>query len=274
MTVYANYAEAVAEIDSIITSKTTSDRVTHTDLAATLKRLAETTLALAPFTLTIDTTDPPTGGSDGDVAWSVTDKIYVRIASVWTLTKTLEFGRYRATHDPTASYLQNDLVYYTNDFYRANKNNGPAAFDLADFDLAFNRPHSIATTGPIGSDPEAPSLAEIQTWYDANVGPALTFDYPQAIQDLITYTTPLGQILQYQRFAAGFTPIYDEPKFITSNTDLTDTTYFYIGGTQAGWQINRYAKTTLVKTIATKANNPTHATLTTAWAARTGLTYA
>jgi len=274
MTVFPDFPAAETEIDLNVTSKTSSDRIVHTELASTLKRMIETTFGLSPFILTLETTDPPTGGSDGDVAWSVTDKLYVRIASVWTLTKTLIFGRYLGSHNAVATYLQDDLVYYTNEFYRANKNNGPSSFDPLDFDLAFNTPHSIITTGPIGLDQEVPTLAEIQVWYDINVGPAKTFDYVQSVLDLITYTTPLGRKLQYVRYTTVWTQIYnDSPSLAVTLNDFFDVDYFYHGGTITGWKINRYNKVTLQKLSATEINNPTHATLSTAWAARSTLIY-
>jgi len=274
MTVFADYTAAATEIDAVVTDQTSSDRVVHTELGSTLKRVAETLFGIPYNQMTIGTTDPPTGGVNGDVAWSVTNKIYTKTAGSWVLTNTLVLGRYTGSHDPTASYLQNDLVYYSNDFYRANKNNGPAAFTLTDFDLAFNTPHSIVTTGPIGSDAENPSLAEISTWYDANVGPALTFDYPQSVLDRITYTTPIGRVLAFVRYTTTWTQVYfDSPALAVTQNDFTDPDYFYHGGTITGWQINRYDKATLTKTLATEVNNPGHTSLSTAWAARTSLTY-
>lgn len=58
-------------------------------------------------------------------------------------------------------------------------------------------------------------------------------------------------------------------------TDLADSTNYYYGGTNssAGWQINKYLKSTLVLGFATIGNNPSKANLAAAWADRTTLTY-
>lgn len=62
---------------------------------------------------------------------------------------------------------------------------------------------------------------------------------------------------------------------VVSLTDDSIPTYVYYGGLfSTAWKINRYHRTTFVKTSATIANNSGVATLSAAWAARTTLTYA
>lgn len=58
-------------------------------------------------------------------------------------------------------------------------------------------------------------------------------------------------------------------------TDFADVTNYYYGGTRnnGDWQINRYLKTTLVKTSADEAGNPSETSLGAAWTNRTTLTY-
>lgn len=60
-----------------------------------------------------------------------------------------------------------------------------------------------------------------------------------------------------------------------SEFDDTDATYYYYGGldTALDWKINRYHKTTFIKTSADEAGNPTKTSLALAWADRTTLSY-
>ena len=58
--------------------------------------------------------------------------------------------------------------------------------------------------------------------------------------------------------------------------DVADASYYYYGGVDsvADWKINRYDKTTYVKTSADENNNGGYTDLATAWTDRTTLTYA
>jgi len=58
--------------------------------------------------------------------------------------------------------------------------------------------------------------------------------------------------------------------------DDTDATYYFYGGidTDSDWKINRYLKTTFVRSSADEANNPSKVTLAAAWPDRLTLTYA
>jgi hypothetical protein len=59
-----------------------------------------------------------------------------------------------------------------------------------------------------------------------------------------------------------------------TQTDLTNPTFFYYGGTVGGnWKINRWNVTNNTKTYANVSNNSTITTLTTAWTNKTTLTY-
>ena len=66
-------------------------------------------------------------------------------------------------------------------------------------------------------------------------------------------------------------------EFLTiSEFDDTDSTYYFYGGVDEAvdWKINRYHKTTFVKTSANEANNGGYGTLAAAWPDRLTLTYA
>ena len=65
-------------------------------------------------------------------------------------------------------------------------------------------------------------------------------------------------------------------EFLTiSEFDDADSTYYYYGGVDAAvdWKINRYHKTTYVKTSATEITNVSYSTLAAAWAVRGSLNY-
>jgi len=57
--------------------------------------------------------------------------------------------------------------------------------------------------------------------------------------------------------------------------DDTDASYYFYGGLDGGssWQINRYDKTTFVKTSARESGNPSYMSLAAAWTDRLTLTY-
>ena len=66
-------------------------------------------------------------------------------------------------------------------------------------------------------------------------------------------------------------------EFLTiSEFDDTDGTYYFYGGVDLAvdWKINRYHKTTFVKTSADEGNNGGYASLAAAWPDRLTLTYA
>ena len=65
------------------------------------------------------------------------------------------------------------------------------------------------------------------------------------------------------------------PQLVTVHQDYSDATYSYLSKTVNGaWQIDRFAKATFVRTVATQSNNGSYSTESAAWAARTSLTYA
>jgi len=70
--------------------------------------------------------------------------------------------------------------------------------------------------------------------------------------------------------AGGGTEFLDITEF-----DDTDATYYFYGGIDADsdWKINRYLKTTFVRSSADEANNPSKTTLAAAWPDRLTLTY-
>jgi hypothetical protein len=76
--------------------------------------------------------------------------------------------------------------------------------------------------------------------------------------------------------ASGYVQPAAEPDvFETEIADFTDATYFYYGGMIGPeWKINRFVRTTGIKTSAQLSNNPGYLALSTAWTARASLSYA
>ena len=87
---------------------------------------------------------------------------------------------------------------------------------------------------------------------------------------VLTYDNSAGQI-SLEASTGGGTDFLTITEF-----DDTDATYYFYGGLDVvlDWKINRYHKTTFVKTSADEVSNPTKTSLALAWTDRLTLTYA